>query len=405
MGTPPLRCRQGELLIESQAADGLRLWAEHFEAIVWAVSCIPETIAEPMHCIDWTPVRSIRASSPVSVLPLPWSFDLRFIRDRSAVESHLSRLISTSRYTQFALGGSWSGCWARVAAAVAMRARHPFSVHMETVLPSVAWAAADTLTAKLKYFCYYPLTQFKTRPILQEAALVQCNGMDTFNHYFSQCGNPFLIHNIHATESDLIQQNALTLKRLRLAKNAPLRIHYSGRLISLKGPLEWLQALSAARERGAVFKAAWMGDGEMKPAFLRDIQRLDLQECVTLIPFESNRFRVLQFLEDADLLLFTHLSLESSRVQKEALIKGTPIVGYRTAYAEELISGAGGGVMSEMRNPVALGCALNSLDKDRVGLAKLFHRAALDGRRFVADWTFAERAKSIRAAIDTQWQG
>ena len=403
IGTSPLRRRQGELLIETQAAHGLQKWADHFSSVTWANRLTPERIAELMKSVVWTPVADIKATAPVEVVPLPWAFDLSFLKLRRAICRQLRQRIALNRYVHFALG-FWNGCWGRQGASVAIRSGHPFSIHLETVSSNVQWAQATSLKAKVKFLFDYPLVRFSDRHILKRAAVVQCNGMDTYNHYAPYSTQAKLIHDLHTTEEDLIEPTQVLAKQARLRLGEPLRIRYPGRLIPLKGPLEWVRSLAVARERGAIFNAVWMGAGEMEAALKAEIVKHGLADCTRVVPFENDRRKFYHYIEEADLLLVTHLSLESSRVQKESLNLGTPIVGYYTAYAEELVSEFGGGVFSRMGDSNALGKLIATLSNDRESLADLVGRAAKDGCRFTAKRVFAERALNIRASIDAAWK-
>lgn len=403
MGRPPLRLTQGRLLIEHQAANGLRMWARHFRNVIWAIPLVPETEADSLNLVHWVPVDEIPTSGSLKVVPLPWVFDYQFFRQRSRVRQELRSLIGASRYCHIALS-NWSGCWGRVAAELCIEQHVPYSLHLETVQTSVAWRSATNLKRRLKFLIYEPFNRHSNRKLLHHAAQVQCNGMDTFRHYTTRCSNTALIHNVHTAEKDLISPQQVSDKQSSVRRERPLKIRYAGRLLAMKGPIYWLKALAHAREQGTEFEASWMGEGEMVSEFLAHIRQLRLTDCVKLLPFESRRSRVSEYLQSADLLLFTHLTLESARVQKEALNRGTPIVGFRTDYAQDLISVAGGGELCPMHDYRALGQLVVRLDRHRDRLSDLVQKAATDGRRFTASSVFAQRARGIREAIDAAWE-
>jgi hypothetical protein len=47
-------------------------------------------------------------------------------------------------------------------------------------------------------------------------------------------------------------------------------------------------------------------------------------------------------LRRAHVFVFTHVTPESPRCLLEALVSGSPIVGYKSAFAEEVTTGRGG---------------------------------------------------------------
>ncbi len=100
-------------------------------------------------------------------------------------------------------------------------------------------------------------------------------------------------------------------------------------------------------------------------------------------------------MRDAHLMLFCHLTPESPRCLIEALVSGTPIVGYGSAYPEDLIAGHGGGVLTPMR-PAPLAAELVRLSGDRAALADLMGRAAQDGHDMNDEAVFAHRAALMK---------
>jgi glycosyltransferase involved in cell wall biosynthesis len=98
-------------------------------------------------------------------------------------------------------------------------------------------------------------------------------------------------------------------------------------------------------------------------------------------------------------MMFTHIEPESPRVLIEALMSACPIVGYENSHPANLISVHGGGVMTPMGDPRALGAALAELTADRARLADLIRRAWLEGGRFNSDDMSRDRCEAIRARL------
>jgi len=69
---------------------------------------------------------------------------------------------------------------------------------------------------------------------------------------------------------------------------------------------------------------------------------LGLREVVDFPGFLSDRSELLEKLRLAHMMLFTHVTPESPRCLLEALICGTPIVGYANGFAKDLTAGRGG---------------------------------------------------------------
>jgi colanic acid/amylovoran biosynthesis glycosyltransferase len=91
--------------------------------------------------------------------------------------------------------------------------------------------------------------------------------------------------------------------------------------------------------------------------------------------------------------LFTHITQDSPRNHFEALISGTPILGYHSSYAAELINSCSLVPLGDFRS---LGKLVADLSKDRDKLVELSGQAALNGRRFNDSAVFAERSRLIQ---------
>ena len=104
----------------------------------------------------------------------------------------------------------------------------------------------------------------------------------------------------------------------------------------MKAPLEWVRAIGAARAQGVNLQATWFGDGELKDEMKALVTDLKLDSCIELYGLERDREKLLARLRAAHLMMFTHITPESPRCLVEALVSGTPMVGYTSSYVEEL---------------------------------------------------------------------
>jgi glycosyltransferase involved in cell wall biosynthesis len=175
-----------------------------------------------------------------------------------------------------------------------------------------------------------------------------------------------------------------------------MRIAYAGRLDPMKAPLDWLRALRIAAELGAEFEAVWLGDGPLNDSFHSLVDELGLCKQVRAPGFVANRSTLLHELRLAHVFVFTHVTPESPRCLLEALVCGTPIVGYNSAYAEELTEGFGGGAFVPISDWQALGEKIAALSRNRAELVELIGKAAANGKRFNDEAVFRERSELIR---------
>jgi glycosyltransferase involved in cell wall biosynthesis len=112
--------------------------------------------------------------------------------------------------------------------------------------------------------------------------------------------------------------------------------------------------------------------------------------------FMSDRTQILNHMKQSDVFLFCHKTPESPRCLIEALVCGTPIVGYGSGYPRDLVSQDGGGDFVPVGETDALAEKLIALDRDRPALARLIGSAAQSGLRFDEQTVYSHRAGLIR---------
>lgn len=104
----------------------------------------------------------------------------------------------------------------------------------------------------------------------------------------------------------------------------------------------------------------------------------------------------MSIIRDADIFMFCHKIPKSPRCLVEALLSGTPIVGYYNLFAEDLIVKHQGVELTE-GEPEMLAAAMHALAINRNALSQLQGNAAKDGHPFVDTAAFAHRSALIKA--------
>jgi len=105
---------------------------------------------------------------------------------------------------------------------------------------------------------------------------------------------------------------------------------------------------------------------------------------------------LLQHVRTAHAMVFTHVTPESPRNLLESLVSGTPILGYESAYAADLLERDGGGELVAIHDFRSLGAVIAELAKNRERLVQMTQQAAQNGRRFTDAAVFAERSALIK---------
>src|SRR5579862_307302 len=130
----PFLQRDGALLMESQAHNGLRRWAANFDHVILAAPTTTDSMmATTGATIIWKDTSDLCSEQRVTLVPLPLAYDLSdFLRTYRRTRRLLAGYIKQARYLQFAIGGL-VGDWAGVAALEAIRQKRLFAIHTDRV--------------------------------------------------------------------------------------------------------------------------------------------------------------------------------------------------------------------------------------------------------------------------------
>ena len=387
-----LHASGGRLWLDQQACNGLRHWLDHFDSVIL---CAPLARAGEGAPLDsMRDLTALIAAGRITVHPLPIAWTpLRFLRALPSVRRLLLAQVARATHSQFAIGGSW-GDWGALAAILASRRGRRFAVWTDRVESQVMRFQAGRCRGPQRLYRRFNawLAERIEHAVIRRAAMGLFHGMDCYRAYAGFSPRPQLVHDVHVGPEYRITPAALDAKAARYG--GPLRIIYAGRVHADKGPKDWIETL--ARLAGRIdFTAHWYGDGPLLNAMRHEVAERGLADRVAFPGAVDDRGALLAAMADADIFLFCHKTPESPRCLVEALLSGTPIVGYGSAYPEDLISAHGGGILTPS-DPAALAEAIVKLAGDRARLATLYRAAAADGFPMVDSALFAHRAALIR---------
>lgn len=390
----PLYSSKDGYMLEDQACNGLRLWAENFERVI-VMHPLEHGVAPP----SWIPVKSSSVDlNRVELVALPTAYRPdRFFLHYGSVRRHIQQLIDRADYLSFSIGGLF-GDWGSVAALEAHKKGRRFAVWTDRVESEVVRHQAQTATSlkvRVKASLFHRPMAMLERAIIRRATLGLFHGAETYATYAPYAKAAEIVHDIHLKEEDRIPAQELQDKQEKVLQG-PLNICYLGRADGMKGGEDWIEVMASLKAAGIDFRATWLGDGDRMPVMKNQVERLGLSEQVALPGFVRDRATILQALREAQIFVFCHKTPESPRNLIEALVSGTPIVGYNSPFPKDLISSHGGGLLSPKDDMVALASNLIELAGDRKRLADLIGRAALDGAPFNDVAVFKHRSDVIR---------
>jgi glycosyltransferase involved in cell wall biosynthesis len=391
----PLHARaDGVLLLEEQACNGLRLWAENFGHVI--VMMPLETRAAPPNWVPLSNLGPVLDRIEVHALPNAYRPD-RFFSQLAKCRRRIRELIDRADYLSFAIGGLF-GDWGAVASHEAYRMGRPYAVWTDRVESRVVRQTANAghFRARLRARLIHRPMAMLERYVIRRAALGLFHGKETYEAYAPYCRQPQIVHDIHIGQDDHIEADALAQKIEDARSGQPIRICYVGRAEPMKGPLDWIEVLKGLSARSVDFTAIWLGEGSQYGEMKDRAVSYGLQDRVRLPGHVADRASVLAALRDAHLFLFCHRTPESPRCLIEALISGCPIVGYDGAFARDLVSAHGGGRFAPINETEALADIIAGLAGDRTQFGHLISLAAKDGSPFDDVTVFQHRSMLIK---------
>ena len=409
---PVPMCRIGNRRhVESQAVNGLLRWADNFASVTAAILCYPAEVAERLPGIRWECIDGRLDFERITVIELPYAYKpalhFRFVRN---VRKVLRPLIARSRYLCFGIGG-YFGDWGSVAALIASEQRREFAVWTDRVESRVIRHDATKKSSWLSRaygIAFSWLVHVYERRIIKRATLGLFHGRDTFNVYqqyvrlrntHAPAPEPraFLVHDIHMRAEDRLSGPSAAEKLRLLGANAPyLHVGYAGRAAEMKAPIDWLRVIVSVKNRGVPIRATWLGDGPLLEAMSEFINKHALEQIVELPGFVSKRAEVVAAIRRWDVLLFTHVTPESPRILLEAMASATPLVGYDSAYARDLVATFGEHYLSCIGDIEGLADRLEALYRNRSTLQALAKATYDHSEGFNDVAVFGHRSDLIR---------
>ncbi|HKM55356.1 MAG TPA: glycosyltransferase [Isosphaeraceae bacterium] len=394
--------QEGRLLFETQAANGLERWAENFEHVT--VTCIltPEKKLQARSSWTWRPVAELACAGSVEVVTLPWAFKPPlFFHHYGKTRKLLAGLIQRSNYLVFSICYTW-GDWAALGCLEAIRQHRPYAVWTDLVdHQAVRFGAAGKPLVRKIYTRHVDANMVKLyhHYLIQRSRLGLFHGRDCYDAYAPYCPNPHVVHNIHLKPADAISARALENKIDEIGQRGPLRLGYLGRADTAKGALDWLDVTKRLLDCGHDIDATWMGDGPLLEDLRVRASELGISHRVKFPGFMADRQRVLEFLRSCQLFVFCHKVPESPRVLIEAIVCGTPIVGYDTPYPRDLIGANGWGKLTPQHDPAALARTIGLLDRDRDSLVEMVRSTSSAALSFNDAAVFHHRSELIKAYL------
>jgi glycosyltransferase involved in cell wall biosynthesis len=399
----PLRYdEEGCLMIESQAANGLERWADHFDKVTAACILTPDSQLETRTSVAWRRVQDLRSAHRVEVIPLPWAYKpALFMSHYKKTRDLLRDRISDATYLCFGIGFLW-GDWAALGCFLAIRQRKPYAVWTDLVDHHVVRYAAEGAPLLRHVYRKYVLSnmiRLVHSYLIKRSHLGLFHGKDCYEAYAPLSSNPHVVHNIHLKRQDAISADRLAFKAAEIRSGGPIRLGYVGRADASKGVSDWLDAVRMLVDSGHAVEATWLGDGPELAKMRTTAERMRLANHIHLPGFVRDRGQVLEFLKNTHILMFCHKVPESPRALIESLVCGAPIVGYDSPYPRDLIGEHRCGSLTPQHDVHSLVQAIRALDHDRDQLAKMVMRTSFAPELYNDEAVFRHRSELIKTHL------
>lgn len=385
-----------ETEIEADFCESLRLYLDNFDSVTIACPVTTEIVDSGLRrCrrVDELPWRE-----RFRLIPLPSAPRIsEFLHHYGDVKKILRSEIENANYLLFS-PHTLIGDWPLVATKMAIKMNRPYAIDADVVYDKVAqvnWAATVSLIRKVKRRLALARFRKSYRFSLKHSAVALLQGQDVYNAFSSFSPNPHKTYHMPVSSSDFISESELSRKIDDVTFGTELSICYVGRAIEMKGAMDWLNTINELIKGGVAVKAHWLGDGSLLRAMKSTANALGIADKVVFSGFVSDRAVIMRTLRNSDIFLFCHKTPESPRCLIEALASGCPLVGYGSAYANEIVA-QGGGRFVPVGNWKELAILVKALSENRAELRELIRCASASGRLFERDTTMQHRIDLIK---------
>lgn len=245
-------------------------------------------------------------------------------------------------------------------------------------------------------------TEKKRQQAFALADGLQCNGVAAYAHY-QGARKSLLYFDTRTRRSSLISSPELDARLGPMAAGKPLRLAFSGRLIGMKGADHLIRVAGQLRDRGTAFHMSIYGAGELEAPMRQDLERLHLQDLVSMpgsVDFDNRLMPEIK--AGVDLYLMLHRQSDPSCTYLETLACGIPIIGYDNKAFTGILQQAAVGVSVPMDDVEGVVSAIARLDADRSLLERQSRSAADFSHAHSFEDTFAARIAHLHQVLDAR---
>lgn len=308
--------------------------------------------------------------------------------------------------THFA--GTLSEALAEVHADIALAPHHPdFEVVLDLPIPAVLISeipARDALiplleerpsvVSRARIMAGSARYERQLRQLAKRANGLQCNGWSAWEGYARFSPSPMVFYDTRLTRAQV--DAALSEDRVQLP-DGKIRLAFSGRYVTGKGPSYALRLHDVLRDRGIAHSLTLVGDGPLTEA----LHAAAAEDVDFLTPMDFDDAWVPWVRNNVDVMVLPHIQGDPSGTYLESSGLGIPVLGFDNTALRNLVSRFNLGWTAPLRDVDALANVVQQLAHNPEQIAE---RGA-HGQRFMQehhfDAEFDRRIEHLTAIVST----
>lgn len=262
---------------------------------------------------------------------------------------------------------------------------------LETRLKIAAMSDAS-YWKKLKQVLWLLLKERRRLQAFSLADGLQSNGLPAYDAYAKLVPNALLYFDTRNTASMGITDTEISTRLAYLDTMSPLRLGFSGRLISMKGADHLVEIANQLHKRQVAFSFDIFGSGELLSQLEEKVEKYGLGTIVRLRGAVDFSTELVPFVKSSlDLFICCHRQSDPSCTYLETYACGVPIVGYNNHAHQGILDNHDVGWSVEINDIEALVALVVQLNLQRETIKIKARNAAVFAREHTFESTFQRR--------------
>jgi glycosyltransferase involved in cell wall biosynthesis len=258
-------------------------------------------------------------------------------------------------------------------------------------------ATTKNFIIRLRKYIWQVSQELRQRNAIREADGVQCNGTPTYEVYRAINSNVLLYFDTRITKDMLPNEVEIHKRTEQCLTNAPLRLLFSGRLITIKGADHLILVAENLKKFGVEFQMFICGDGDLRESIKTEIKQKRLSNSVKLLGVLDFKSELVPFAKNnIDLFVCCHRQGDPSCTYLETMSCGIPIVGYANEAFIGVVQHSCSGWAVTMDRPDLLAQKILELNKNRKAIVDESFKSLSFANLHTFEETFKERMAHIK---------